>query len=392
MIGAGAAICVFGLVVDFTRHHSLKQFGYSWLLAFMFWLSLTLGALFLVMMHHLFDAAWSVPLRRFCEHLACLVVPWMAVFFIPIALLAPQIYVWMNVNPRLDHALRAKLPLFTMTGFCLTAAVCFAVWWLIASRLRYWSLKQDGDGTAQCTYRMRAHSAWGIVAFAFTLTLGAIMWMNALQYQWYSTMYGVYYFAGCVWVALATAYVIAALLDRQGLLYETMGVQQYYFLGSLLLAFTIFSAYIHFSQYFVIWNANIPEETFWYVAREKGSWFAIGLVLIFGHFLVPFLALLRIDVKLIVKFMLPLAAWIGLMQYVDLAFNISPVLHPNGFPWRWLWLDAGCIAFMGGVLARAFLRDLCRYPPLPLKDPRLSEALDLYLIPVPMSGHPPNKP
>lgn len=79
-----------------------------------------------------------------------------------------------------------------------------------------------------------------------------------------------------------------------------------------------------------------------------------SVVLIFGHFLVPFLALLRIDMKLIVKFMLPLAAWIGLMQYVDLAFNISPVLHPNGFPWRWLWLDAGCIAFMGGVLARAF--------------------------------------
>lgn len=391
MIGAGAAICVFGLVVDFTRHHSLRQFGYSWLLAFMFWLSLTLGALFLVMMHHLFDAAWSVPLRRFCEHLACLVFPWMAVFFIPVALLAPQIYTWMNVNPRLDHALRAKWPLFTMTGFYLTAAVCLAVWWLLASRLRYWSLKQDGDGSAQCTYRMRAHSAWGIVAFAFTLTLGAIMWMNALQYQWYSTMYGVYYFAGCVWVALAAAYVIAALLDRQGLLYETMGVQQYYFLGSLLLAFTIFSAYIHFSQYFVIWNANIPEETSWYVAREKGSWFAIGLVLIFGHFLVPFLALLRIDVKLIVKFMAPLAAWIGLMQYVDLAFNISPVLHPNGFPWRWLWLDAGCIAFMGGVLARAFLRDLRRYPPLPLKDPRLSEALDLYLIPVPMSDQPTNR-
>src|ERR1041385_8930066 len=176
MMGGGAATCVLGLVVDFARHHSLRQFGYSWLLAFMFWLSLTLGALFLVMMHHLFDAAWSVPLRRFCEHLACLVFPWMAVFFIPIALLAPQIYAWMSVNPRSDHALRVKWPLFTMPGFCLTAAMCFAVWWLLASRLRYWSLEQDRAGSAQCTYRMRAHSAWGIVVFAFTLTLGAIMW------------------------------------------------------------------------------------------------------------------------------------------------------------------------------------------------------------------------
>src|SRR5207249_5122829 len=104
-IGVGTALCVLGLVVDFVRHHSLKQFGYSWLLAFMFWLSLALGALYLVMMHHLFDAAWSVPLRRFCEHLACLVFPWLALFFIPLALLAPQLYSWMGANPHSDHAL-----------------------------------------------------------------------------------------------------------------------------------------------------------------------------------------------------------------------------------------------------------------------------------------------
>ena len=214
--------------------------------------------------------------------------------------------------------------------------------------------------------------------FGFTLTLAAIMWMKALQYQWYSTMYGVYYFAGCVWVALAAAYVIAMVLDRQGLIRDTMGAEQYYFLGSLLFAFTVFSAYIHFSQYFVIWNANMPEETFWYVLREKGSWWAVGLILVFGHFLVPFLALLRIDVKLVFRFMVPLCAWIGLMQYVDLSFNIMPVLHPDGFPLQWVWLDAGCLALMGGVLAKVFLRDLNRYPAYPVKDPRLAEAMGLY--------------
>jgi hypothetical protein len=391
LIAGGAATSLLGILVDLTRHHSLKQFGYSWLLAFMFWLSLSLGALFLVMTHHLFDAAWSVPLRRFCEHLACLVFPWLALFSVPLALLAPELYSWVGANPRLDHALRAKWPLLTLPAFYVVAALCFSLWWLLASRLRFWSLKQDETGAALCTYRMRVHSGWGIVAFAFTLTLASILWMKALQPQWYSTMYGVYYFAGSAWVALAAAYVIGRLLDRQGLLFQTMTAEQYYFLGSLLLAFTVFSAYIHFGQYFVIWNGNMPEETFWYVAREKGSWFAIGLVLVFGHFLVPFLALLRIDLKLVSKFMLPLAAWIGLMQYVDLAFNISPVLHPNGFPWRWLWLDASCAALMGGVLAKAFLRDLHRFPPLPLKDPRLSEALDLYLIPVPGADCPPDQ-
>jgi hypothetical protein len=383
ILGGGGGVCLAGLAVDLVFNHGLRQFGYSWLLAFMFWLSLVLGALFLVMMHHLFDAAWSVPIRRFCEHIACLVFPWMLVFFLPVALLAPSIYGWVEAMAHPDHSLQAKWPLFTLPLFYLASAGCFAVWGILAARLRFWSLKQDEEGSARCTFRMRVHSAWGIVAYAFTLTLGAILWMKALQYHWYSTMYGVYYFAGCAWVALAGAYVIAVALDRLGLLHETMEAEQYYFLGSLLLAFTVFAAYIHFGQYFVIWNANIPEETFWYVLRERGSWFAIGLVLVFGHFLVPFLALLRIDVKLVFKYMVPVCAWIGVMQYLDLAFNITPVLHPTGFPWRWVWLDAGCIAFMGGVLAKVFLRDLRRSSPFPLKDPRLSESLGLYLVPVP---------
>ncbi|MGH7969459.1 MAG: hypothetical protein ACREIC_12100, partial [Limisphaerales bacterium] len=117
LIAIGAALCVVGLEADLSVHRGLSQFGYSWLLAFMFWLSVVLGALFVVMMHHLFDASWSVPLRRFCEHLACLVFPWMALFFVPVALLAPRIYRWMSVDPRLDHSLSAKWPLFTLPGF-----------------------------------------------------------------------------------------------------------------------------------------------------------------------------------------------------------------------------------------------------------------------------------
>jgi hypothetical protein len=282
------------------------------------------------------------------------------------------------VNPAQDHELAAKWPLFTKPGFYLAALLCFGAWALFTSRLRYWSLKQDEDGAARCTHKLRFHSSWGIAAFGFSLSLAAIMWMKALQYQWFSTMYGVYYFAGSVWLALATAYVIAMILDRQGLIRDVMGAEQYYFLGSLLFAFTVFSAYIHFSQYFVIWNANMPEETFWYVLREKGSWWTIGLVLIFGHFLVPFLSLLRIDVKLVFRFMVPLCAWIGLMQYTDLSFNIMPVLHPDGVALQWIWLDLGCLALMGGVLARAFLRDLNKYPAYPIKDPRLAEALGLH--------------
>ena len=377
----GLLMAIGGLVAIIGAAVNLREFGYSWLLAFMFYLSLCLGALFLVVVHHLFDAGWSVATRRFCEHIATLLFPWMAVLFIPVALLAPQLYKWMGhtLQAHPDHALTAKYPLFTYAGFYGVAALCFGLWWLLSSRLKYWSLKQDQTGEAKCTLNMRFHSYWGIWGFAVTVTLAAIMWMKGLQHDWYSTMYGVYYFAGSVWMTLATVYIITLALDRQRILTDVLHEHQFYFLGSLLFAFTVFYAYIHFAQYFIIWNANMPEETYWYVIREQGTWWWIGFIIIFGHFFLPFLSLLRIDVKHTFPIMIPLCLWAWAMHFVDLSFNVLAVPHPDNFPIQWLWLPLGCMAFMGGLLSMVFLKKFNSAPPFPQKDPRLIEAMGLYL-------------
>src|SRR6059058_885623 len=142
------------------------------------------------------------------------------------------------------------------------------------------------------------------------------MWMKGLEHEWFSAMYGVYYFAGSVWITVATAYVITMILDRQGILTDVLHEHQYYFLGSILFAFTVFYAYVTFAQYFIIWNGIMPEETFWYVVREKGAWWYAGLVIIVDHFFAPFLALLRIDAHSVFRFMLPMSAWSWLMHWV----------------------------------------------------------------------------
>jgi hypothetical protein len=234
---------------------------------------------------------------------------------------------------------------------------------------------------------MRRWACVGIISFAITLTLAVVMWMKALEHQWFSTMYGVYYFAGSVWLTLGTVYVITAILDRQGVLSDVLHEHQYYFIGSLMFAFTVFYAYVTFAQYFIIWNGNMPEETFWYVVREQSGWWYVGLVIIFGHFFIPFLALLRIDVKSIFPYMFALTAWAWLMHAVDLSFNIMPIPHPNGPPILWLWLPLGCFAFMGGVLSLVFLKKYAKHPPYPLKDPRLIEAMGYYHpVPTQISG------
>ena len=293
----------------------------------MFFLSLCLGALFLVMVHHLFDAGWSVPIRRFNEHIAAMLFPWMAILFIPIALLGKKLYDWMDANPAIrTMRCRPSSRCSPCRAFTWWRSFCFGIWWLLSNRLRYWSVKQDETGAAVCTFKMRSYSCWGIFAFAVTVTLAAIMWMKALQYDWYSTMYGVYYFAGSMWLALATAYVLTALLERQGAFANVLANNQFYYLGSLIFAFTVFYAYIHFAQYFVIWNGNMPEETFWYVIREQGTWWWVGMVIIFGHFFMPFLALLRIDVKMRVSLHVRASLRLGLAD----AFRGSVFQHSAG--------------------------------------------------------------
>jgi hypothetical protein len=228
---------------------------------------------------------------------------------------------------------------------------------------------------------MRRLSAAGIFLFAFTLTFASIDWMKSLQHQWFSTMYGVYYFAGSVWTALATLYLLAAWLRQAGPLAAVVEERQMKDIATLMLAFTVFYAYIHFSQYLIIWNANLPEETFWYALREKGWWWSVCMVLVFGHFLLPFLLLLRIDYKLKLRLMIPLCLWAWLMHYVDMSFNILPVIHVESFPWH--WPDAACWLFLGGSLAFVFLKNLANHPIYPLKDPRLKEALTIHEVPPP---------
>jgi len=389
LVCIGAVIAAIGAFFSFKNDGGV-QFGYAYLVAFMFCLSIGVGSLFLVLAHHLFDAGWSVATRRFCEHIASLLFPLCFALWIPIGILAPNLYQWMGkeLQQHPDHGLSAKYPWFTIPGFYITSAICFGVWWLLTNRLKFWSLEQDKDGAARCTYKMRAWASVGIFLFAFSVTAAVIVWMKALHHQWFSTMYGVCYFAGSVWMTLAMVYVITMILDRQRILDKVLHEHQFYFIGSLMFAFTVFYAYVTFSQYFIIWNANMPEETFYYVIRERGIWFWVSMVVIFGHFFLPFLALLRIDVKHTFKFMVPIAIWAWLMHFADMAFQVWPYHYDKGFfPLQWGIVALGCVAFMLGLMAMAFLKKFAGTPPFPIKDPRLSEAMGLYHpIATPISG------
>ncbi len=359
----------------------VKQFGYAYLTAYMFCLSFCLGALFLVILNHLFDAQWMLPIRRFLEHIACLLCPTMAILWIPIGALAPEIFPWMSAEMQAhpDHALHAKFPLFTKTAFYVVSGLLFVAWYFIANGLRSASLAQDKDGAASHTRTMRRYAAGGIFVFAFSLTGAAIYWMKALSHQFFSTMYGVIYFAGSVWVTVITTYWLLLYFRNRGDLKDVAREVTFHDAGKLFLAFTVFYAYVHFSQYFLIWNAAVPEETFWYVAREKGSWWWVGQLTIFGHFWMPFILLLPIHRKLNLGFMSTMAGWAWFCHYMDLQFNIGPTLYPDG-----LHIGIFDVLSLGGILAVMifmFSRAFNAHPPYPQRDPRVAESMGVYVEP-----------
>ena len=382
----GAALAALGLVAGWFSGGLMDAFAATYIVAFMFYLSLVLGSLFLVLIHHLFDSYWLVPLRRLLEHLSCQ-AGIMGLFFVPILgiVLFGSAYAWTQPEGQ-DHSWHVKSIMYNPVAFTIMSALLFGVWHWLANGLRRHSLAQDNTGAAAATHAMRRYAAGGIFVFAFTLTLGAFYWMKSLEHQWFSTMYGVYYFAGSVWVTLATVYVLTLVLRRTGHLAKVVSPSTFKDIGTLFFAFTVFYAYIAFSQYFLIWNANIPEETYWYVKRDQGLWYGVGLLLIFGHFFVPFLLMLRIDAKLSLTVMIPLGAWAWLMHYTDMSFNVIPAFDWSQAGWSvklfGLLTAVGAMALMGGALARFLLRDLAAHPPYPQRDPRIAETLNVYVEPL----------
>ena len=430
---AGAVLALIGVSLNFSH------FAHAWLVSFMFYLSICLGAFFVVLLHYLFDSYWIVSIRRVAEHLACL-LPLMVVLFVPIAIwsgmefVKPEkdavhhqakqeqkvdevtekaasvtgneaskpkndtledahsqagehaFYQWMQSEKEFnktdkthDHAWYAKKGYLSKGFWTVRWILCFAIWGFFTWMLRKYSLEQDKTGSADCTRKCRVLAAVDIFVFAATLTIAAIDWMKGLEHQWFSTMYGVYYFAGSVWTSLITIYIITLFLKKTGPLKDIVRESTLKDNATLFFAFTVFYAYIHFSQYFLIWNAAIPEETFWYVKREDGPWWNVGMLIIFGHFFVPFLMLLRIDVKTRPEVMITVAVLAWFLHFCDMSYNIMPLIHRFGGWMQNIWIDLGCFALMGGALSMVFIYFFKQHPPYPQKDPRIAETMGVYV-------------
>ena len=260
----GSALCILGFVVD-----ARTAYG-AYLTAYVAVLGTVLGALILVMMSYATGARWFVVLRRLTETAAA-TVPVLLLLFVPILLGLHDLYPWVPPLDRVDAPMRAlvqqKHAYLNVPFFLVRGAVYFGVWLAIALLLRRWSVRQDDEHGVRLTRWQRRLSAGGLPAVAVTLTFASFDWMMSLTPAWYSTIYGVYVFAGGFVAALALIAVLAAIEHETGRLADPVIGHHFQALGKLLLTFVMFWAYIAFAQILIIWIGGIPAEVSWYAVR-----------------------------------------------------------------------------------------------------------------------------
>ena len=350
-----------------------KQFFFSWLVAFLFFLSLALGALFFVLIQYATQGGWGIVLRRIGETVFAM-LPVMAALFLPVVLGLRALYSWTLPEAAAhDPLLQWKAPYLNVPFFLIRAAFYFVIWSLIALFYYRGSRGQDATGDPAVSARLRSLAGPALIVLALTQSFAAVDWIMSLTPHWYSTIFGVYFFAGSFVGFIALLSVVTVAMRRARLLDTVISAEHLHDVGKFLFAFTAFWAYIGFSQFFLMWYANLPEETIWFKARMEGSWLTVSLLLMAGHFLAPFFYLMGRAVKRNGATLAAGGTWLLAMHFLDLYWQVMPTLHPEGV--RLSALDAAAFATVGGCVVAAAGWLLRRQALVPLRDPRLAESL-----------------
>lgn len=398
----GLSVAGYGLI-NGLKHHDPRPL-ISWLIGVSFWLSIGLGMLFMVMIWHVFGASWATIVRRQVEH-GLAGFKWLALAFVPLLLIAlfggenrGILWEWMYLPSELpgggtvgqDPLYLSKEAYLNVTFFVVRAVVYFGVFIALSYTLRRASFLMDKDGDPKRYRTLTVISAVGLPLLALATTFAAIDWFKSLEYHWFSTMYGVWFFSASMRAGLAATVIICFCLSMRGRALDGIYKEAHRCdLGSLCFAFTVFWAYISFSQYFLIYNANIPEETFWYNIREKGfngwnSWWWVGMAQVFFSFLFPFIFLLWHKNKVMGQRLCFIAIWILLFNLLDMYWNILPgkiadAAYTVGYtvrPFTVTAYDVAAVLGIGGLWVWAFIRSSQKTAPIPIRDPHIRDSID----------------
>lgn len=340
---------------------------------YFFFFGIAIGGLFIAAIQWLTGAMWSSTIRRVSESFTAY-IPWLVPGFVALYFGLHSLYIWTHADhvagdPVLEH----KAGYLNPTFFLIRNAIAICLWIFFAKKMVGNSLAQDKDSSYHWTEKNKFLAPIFLIVFALSFSMASFDLLMSLDPHWFSTMFGVYCFAGSFNSALALTTILVIWLVRRGDLKDVVNANHLHDLGKFLFAFTIFWAYIAFSQYMLIWYANLPEETMYFMTRLQAPWRNVSIFLLLGKFLVPFFALLPREAKRSECRLLFVAAWMLMAQWVDLSWLIQPeTLKERGPHFAW---EAGVGCLFLGVFGIAVLRFLTKNPVAASGDPKYAESV-----------------
>ncbi|HUR21845.1 MAG TPA: hypothetical protein VMZ90_13610 [Vicinamibacterales bacterium] len=351
------------------------QFFRSWLIGFLFCVGLSMGSLGLLMLQHMSGGQWGMVGRRVFEA-GSRNLPLVVLMFIPIIFGLHSLYPWARPDVVAgDAILQMKAPYLNVKFFIARAVLYFAVWLLMSFLLNKWSAAQDRGEVAidpGDTVRFRTVSAPGILVYVILMTFASVDWVMSLDPHWYSTIFGFILIAGQGLGAFALVIAVLASIRDSEPMRSYLNEGHFLDLGKLLLAFVMLWAYFSFSQFLIIWSGNLPEEIPFFLERLRHGWQYVSLLLVIGHFALPFALLLSRKLKKQSGRLALVAIIVLFMRYVDLLWLVEPMFEHHGFPIH--WMDVALPAGLTATWFFLFARNLSSRPLLPLNDPYLKEA------------------
>ena len=373
-LAVGVAALVGAVFLGMSQGDHFRQFSFSWLVSFAFFLSISLGALVFLPLQFLTRASWSVVIRRLPEAMA-MALPFMAVLVLPVLLNLGHVYEWASEHPHhlTPELAMHKAPFLNEAFFIGRWVAYFALWTWLATFFWRTSRRQDETRDKALTIRMENRSGPALLLFALSVSFAGMDLLMTLDPVWFSTIFGIYYFTGGFVTFYAMLTLMTMGLQKTGRLTRIVSTEHFHDYGKLMFAFTFFWAYIAFSQYLLYWYGNIPEETAWYLVRQSNSWGAIALVLCIGAFIVPFAGLISRFAKRRRGLLAFWAAWIIVMQFFNVYWVAMPVLSPGGLNLH--LLDLLCVLAVGGIWLALVATIAGRANLVPVGDPRLEESL-----------------
>lgn len=369
------AIGLLGIILGFIFNPARISFNLVILTA---WIaSIGVGSLFFIGIEYLTGAVWSVPFRRVAEINASVIL-FLPVLIVPIILNIHSLFHWSHHEAvQADKILKGKAPYLNENFFIIRTIIILLLWYLFYYLITKFSRSQDVNPSQNFTKKNITVSAIFMPIFAITLTIFAIDFLMSLEPHWYSTIFGVYYFAGTFLASLSVFTLFSIMLNEKGYLVQGLGPDHYYSMGALLFAFTNFWAYIAFSQFMLIWYANLPEETFWFIDRGTGSWLYVSIGIIFVKFVVPYIFLLPQPAKMDARRLKIASIWILFSHYYDLFWIVMPTYSKQSIPFN--WFEVVTIIFGIGLLLTSFYLFAKKINLVPIGDPKLKRGVEFHL-------------